>query len=147
MSRANGFRFRCTLCGNCCTGPQGYVWISPRDERDLAGHLALPRAEFRRRYLRWVHGRLCLVDQPNGDCVFLTAGRRCSVQARKPRQCLTYPFWRRITETPRAWEDESQCCPGIGTGPAYAPEEIDVIQDPHTPREILCRMLSKAAGP
>jgi Fe-S-cluster containining protein len=141
---ADGLRFACTRCGNCCTGPGGYVWLTERDEEGLAAHLGLTRDEFRRRYARLVGTRLSLVDKPNGDCVFLTAERGCGVQAAKPRQCVTYPFWPRITATRDAWAAEGERCPGIGKGPRYRPEEIDAVEDGETPREVVCRIFARA---
>ena len=30
---AEGLKFTCSQCGNCCTGGPGYVWISKGDRR------------------------------------------------------------------------------------------------------------------
>ena len=27
----DGLQFSCTGCGNCCTGPAGYVWVSEEE--------------------------------------------------------------------------------------------------------------------
>ena len=107
MSRwyAQGLRFRCTQCSHCCTGPQGHVWLSPEDQRRVASHLGLAVEVFLKRYARLVGRLLCLVDKPNGDCIFLTEDKRCSIHAVKPRQCLAFPFWPRLTETPASWEE------------------------------------------
>ena len=93
MTADDGLRFGCTMCGSCCTGASGYVYVSPRDETGIAVHLDLTPAAFRKRYLRLVGQLLCLVDKPNGDCIFLTDERLCSIQAVKPRGCVTFPFW------------------------------------------------------
>jgi Fe-S-cluster containining protein len=140
---ADGLRFECTRCGNCCTGSPGYVWLSERDEQALAGFLALSPAEFRKRYTRLVHGKLSLVEKPGhaNDCVFLTDDRRCAVNDVKPRQCLTYPFWPRILAGPASWEEAGQSCPGIGGGPLYKPETIRAITKPSTPRELVWKLM------
>ena len=101
---------------------------------------------FRKRYTRLVNDRLCLVDQPNGDCVFLTEERSCAVQPVKPRQCLTYPFWPRLTATAESWREVGQTCPGVGSGPRYTRGEIEAIQDRENPREVLCRILGSKHG-
>ncbi len=137
----DGLSFACTQCGNCCTGSPGYVWVSPEEIRDLAALLALDEERFRRRYVRLVHGVPSLVEKSSGECVFLTEQRRCAVHARKPRQCLTFPFWPRLLASAARWRETAERCPGIGTGPAYSRAEIDRIQDRATPRETLCRML------
>ncbi|MHC4547250.1 MAG: YkgJ family cysteine cluster protein [Planctomycetota bacterium] len=138
---ADGLGFQCTQCGHCCTGPQGYVWVSPRDQEAIAGHLGLTREEFRRRYLRLVGHLFSLVDKPNGDCIFLDENRRCSIHPVKPRQCLTFPFWPRLTASPESWRDVTEVCPGAGAGPRYDPGEIRTIQDRETPREVICRIV------
>ena len=33
---AEGLKFTCTQCGNCCTGGPGFVWISREEIRRLA---------------------------------------------------------------------------------------------------------------
>jgi len=148
MSRwfADGLRFSCTQCGNCCTGPQGYVWLSPKDQEAIAGHLGLDLARFRKRYTRLVGRLLSLVDQPNGDCIFLTPDRRCSIQSVKPRQCLTFPFWPRITATRQSWREMAESCPGMGNGALYKAEEVEAILDRETPRELICRLTNRPRG-
>lgn len=139
----NGLRFRCTQCSRCCTGPQGYVWLSPSDQESIARHLGLAVGVFLKRYVRLVGKLLCLVDKPNGDCIFLTEDKRCAIHPVKPRQCLTFPFWPRLVESPAAWQEVGESCPGAGTGPLYTKEEIDRALDRDTPREELWDLLSK----
>ncbi len=139
----DGLRFRCTQCSHCCTGPQGHVWLSPEDQQRVAGHLGLEVAAFLKRYVRLVGRLLCLVDKPNGDCIFLSEDKRCSIHAVKPRQCLTFPFWPRLTETPAAFEEVAQACPGVGKGPLFSAEEIGKALDRDTPRDELWKLLSK----
>jgi len=145
MSRwyADGLRFRCTQCARCCTGPQGYVWLSPRDQEAIAKYLGLSTEAFLRRYARLVGRLLSLVDRPNGDCIFLTEDKRCAIQPVKPRQCLTFPFWPRLLETRGSWQEVAESCPGVNSGPLYEPEEIDALQDRETPREVLWKLTSR----
>jgi len=140
---ADGLRFECTRCGSCCTGAQGYVWVSPRDQAAIATHLGLELEVFQKRYLQRIAHLLALVDKPNGDCIFLAEDRRCSIQAVKPRQCLTFPFWPRLTESRESLEETAQRVPGIGGGRRYRADEIRTIQDRETPREVICRILTK----
>ncbi|MCH7752933.1 MAG: YkgJ family cysteine cluster protein, partial [Planctomycetes bacterium] len=35
----DGLRFKCTGCGNCCTGSPGYVWVNQAEINALAAHL------------------------------------------------------------------------------------------------------------
>ena len=43
---ADGLRFACTRCGNCCTGPPGAVWINEAEARQLARRLELTLDQF-----------------------------------------------------------------------------------------------------
>jgi Fe-S-cluster containining protein len=138
-----GLRFRCTQCAHCCTGPQGYVWLSPKDQESIASHLGLALEVFRKRYVRLVGQLFCLVDKPGGDCIFLTEDKRCAIHAAKPRQCLTFPFWPRLVESPGSWAEVEEACPGVGTGPLYHPKEIERALDRDTPKEELWKLLSK----
>lgn len=139
-----GLRFRCTQCSRCCTGPQGYVWLSPKDQASIAAHLGLALDAFLKRYVRLVGRLLCLVDKPNGDCIFLTEDKRCAIHGVKPRQCLTFPFWPRIVETAASWDEVKETCPGAGQGPLYTADEIDRALDRDVPKEALWKLLSKS---
>ena len=43
---AEGLKFQCTGCGDCCTGAPGYVWVNQAEIDALAAvsytHLTLP---------------------------------------------------------------------------------------------------------
>jgi Fe-S-cluster containining protein len=138
-----GLRFRCTQCSHCCTGPQGYVWLSPKDQESIARHLGLEVGAFLKRYVRLVGRLFSLVDKPNGDCIFLTEDKRCAIHAVKPRQCLTFPFWPRLVESEASWEEITEACPGAGKGPLYTKEEIERALDRDTPREELWKLMTK----
>jgi len=139
----DGLRFECTRCGNCCTGTPGYVWLSPREQAELAAALDLSLAQFLARHTRLVHGMVSLRERPNGDCVLLTEDRRCSVQDAKPRQCLAFPFWPRLLSSSEEWERAGLRCPGIGQGPRYRPEEIEAIAERGTPRDVVERIFAR----
>lgn len=117
---AEGLRFTCTQCGNCCSGPPGYVWINDEELRALAAHFGLTPIEFEQRHTRRAHGRRSLLEQSNGDCEFLRRDpdgkRRCSVYLTRPLQCRTWPFWRSNVDSPRAWERAARACPGMNQG-------------------------------
>jgi len=144
---ADGLRFGCTQCGECCTGAPGYVWVSPRDEAAIARHLGIEREEFRRRYTRLVGAVASLVEKPNGDCVFLSEDRRCTIQPVKPRQCLTYPFWPRLLASRETWQEEARKCPGMNQGPLFRAGDVDRLADRETPREDVCRIFRSARAP
>lgn len=139
---ADGLRFSCTQCGNCCTGPPGYVWISEVEVARLAEFLKLTEAQVIRRYCHTINGRLSLTEQRNHrgeyDCVFLkeepspggkksrTPGRRtCTIYPVRPLQCRTWPFWDGLLQDRDAWEASKRKCPGMDQGKLHVRAEIE----------------------
>ena len=120
----DGLRFTCTRCGNCCTGAPGYVWVTPAELEALAAHLGEPVETVRAVYTWEEQGRRSLREKANGDCVFYEHGAGCTVYAARPTQCRTWPFWESTTETPAAWKQTRQTCPGAGHGDLIPAEEI-----------------------
>jgi uncharacterized protein len=134
---ADGLKFTCTQCGNCCTGAPGVVWISDVEVRRLAEFLRLTVEETLIKYCRMVDGRWSLneVLSPAGehDCVFLRsdgAGKRtCGVYGARPLQCRTWPFWAGNLGDAAAWERAGRRCPGMGMGREYSVGEIEALRD------------------
>lgn len=131
-----GLRFTCTQCGNCCTGPPGYVWFDEHEVRAMADYLKVSEAEFRREYAHEVYGRWSLNERRSGhgyDCVFLKreeGGKAlCSIYPVRPQQCRTWPFWKENLKSERVWEAVKQVCPGMGKGKIYPVEKIRIIRD------------------
>ena len=122
---ADGLRFECSRCGDCCRGP-GYVWVSAGESDRLAEHLDLTSDRFARRFLRTVSGRLALIDNPAGDCVFWDNG--CTVYAARPTQCRTFPFWSQNLAHPGSWDRTVRACPGAGEGRLYNRDEIERLR-------------------
>jgi len=118
---APGLTFECTQCGNCCSGPSGYVWFTDEEAQRIAEYLELSEAEFRERFTRQVRGRQTLdeVKRARGqyDCVFLRRDGEgkalCSIYPVRPTQCRTWPFWPENIESPEAWEQAARTCPGM----------------------------------
>ncbi len=122
---AEGLKFKCSQCGDCCTGAPGYVWVNKEEIRALAATQAMDVAEFEQKYVRRVGIRLSLIEYPNGDCVFFdTQTRRCTVYEARPRQCRTWPFWESNVRTPETWQQTCEVCPGSGQGTLYPLEKI-----------------------
>ncbi len=123
---ADGLKFKCTQCGNCCTGAPGFVWVKKSEIATLAALLDLDVTAFEREYVRNVGIRKSLREFPNGDCVFFDGqSRRCTVYQARPRQCVTWPFWASNLRSPEAWEETCAACPGSGTGRVYNLDEIE----------------------
>ncbi len=135
----DGISFSCTQCGNCCTGPSGYVWFDDEEAAAMADFFGLDVHTFLRRYAAKALGRWTLGEMRNGkdyDCVFLKTaedGRRtCGIYPVRPTQCRTWPFWPSNMKNRRAWESSATTCPGMRRpeerGENFVPiEQIRVI--------------------
>lgn len=121
---AEGLRFRCTRCGDCCTGAPGYVWVNDEEIRAIAAFLKEPRDQVVGLYTRQGPRGRSLRERSNGDCVFFEAGQGCTIYSVRPRQCRTWPFWSSNVATPEAWQKTCQVCPGSGQGELISAEEI-----------------------
>jgi uncharacterized protein len=122
----DGLRFKCTGCGDCCTGGPGYVWVNNEEITAIAAVLGLDVETFEDRYVTKIGVRKSLAELPGSyDCVFFdNKTRKCRVYAVRPRQCRTWPFWDSNIRTPEAWAETCRTCPGSGTGKLYQLDEI-----------------------
>ncbi len=123
----DGLRFKCTQCGNCCTGAPGYVWVNQAEIEGIAAEVGEPDVDaFEDMYVRKIGIRRSLVEFPNGDCVFFDSEtRKCTVYNARPRQCRTWPFWDSNVKSPEAWAETCEVCPGSGKGKLYQIEHIE----------------------
>lgn len=132
-----GLRFECTMCGNCCTGPPGYVLLSDEEAGALAQRLGLDDDEFLERYTHHTPKGRSLTEHRTSfgyDCVFLdresVPGKAvCGVYEDRPSQCRTWPFWKSNLVSEDAWRAAARTCPGIGRGRLYSPEHIRITRD------------------
>lgn len=126
---AAGLRFACTQCGNCCSGPPGYVWVDGDEIDRIAAFLGLPAEQVNRRYIRRVTRGRSLLEKPGGDCIFLErrpgGTTACLIHGARPTQCRTWPFWPSNLESPASWSSAARGCPGIGRGEV---QPLPVIQ-------------------
>ena len=123
----SGLRFKCTQCGNCCTGAPGFVWVNKAEIEALAGEVGEGEVlDFEDMYVRKVGIRKSLREFPNGDCVFFdNEARNCSVYHARPRQCRSWPFWDSNLRSPEDWQQTGELCPGCDSGELYQLEEIE----------------------
>jgi Fe-S-cluster containining protein len=136
---ADGLRFECTSCGNCCTGPPGWVWFTPEEGKAMAKKLGIDEPTFYERYARKVRRRYSLEERKTEhgfDCIFLdrttVPGKAlCGVYDARPAQCRTWPFWPENIKTPRRWAAAKKHtpCPGMDTGPVIPVEQIHIQRD------------------
>ena len=121
----DGLRFKCTQCGNCCSGDPGFVWVTEDELQAIADFRDRSIGETRINHTKLVGGRVTLREFANGDCTFLDAKTRgCSVYPVRPAQCRTWPFWNSNLESPEAWSDARTTCPGMGQGELIQLETI-----------------------
>jgi Fe-S-cluster containining protein len=83
-----------------------------------------PLEEVKQLRARKAKGRYTLREKVNGDCVYLGAGKGCTIYEIRPVQCRTWPFWESTVGTPEDWEETKKVCPGSGHGDLISPEEI-----------------------
>lgn len=109
----DGLRFKCTGCGQCCTGSPGYVWVSEEEVKSLAELLKISEEDFLKKYTRRIGDRISLKEHSKTyDCVFLK-DKKCLVYTDRPKQCRTYPWWPETIKNPSAWLREGIRCEGI----------------------------------
>lgn len=119
-----GLRFRCTQCGDCCTGEPGNVWVNDEDLAAIAAFRDEPLEQVRALYTRKAARGLSLREKLNGECVFWERGRGCLIYPVRPPQCRTWPFWESNLDTPADWQRTCEICPGSGQGELIPVEEI-----------------------
>lgn len=125
---ADGLRFCCSQCGNCCSGAPGHVWVTSEEVDRIAAHLALSPEQFRRQHTRPGGWGRSLLEKPDGDCEFLQhlpdGKTHCLIHSVRPVQCRTWPFWESNLRSTKTWEQTAADCPGISRGELHPPGVI-----------------------
>ena len=122
---ADGLRFRCTQCGDCCTGAEGYVWVNQAEIDAMAARVGMTAEAFEYAHVRRVGVRRSLKERRGGDCVLLDPQtRKCTAYEERPRQCRTWPFWDSNLRSPEAWAEAAEACPGCNKGSLVPLETI-----------------------
>jgi Fe-S-cluster containining protein len=119
-----GLRFRCTRCGNCCTGAPGYVWVNEEEIRQIAQYRGEPVEQVSKLYVRRVPGGLSLREKATGECVMYDRKQGCTIYPTRPRQCRSWPFWESNVATAQDWQRTCDVCPGAGRGDLISSAEI-----------------------
>ena len=122
---ADGLRFRCTQCGDCCSGAEGYVWVNQAEIDAMAARMGMTAADFEAAHVKRVGVRRSLKERAGGDCVLLDEKtRKCMAYEERPRQCKTWPFWDSNLRSPEAWAEAAEACPGCDKGQIVPLESI-----------------------
>jgi Fe-S-cluster containining protein len=132
-----GLSFSCTLCGNCCSGPAGYVIVSDAEVSALAKRLGISERTFIDEYThKTSEGRSLNEKKTKGglDCIFLDRDKIpgkavCGVYEDRPVQCRTWPFWPSVVKSKSTWERAKRTCPGIDTGKKHTLVQIRIARD------------------
>lgn len=97
------------------------------ESEKIAAFLGIGVRDFYRSFCRLLWSgegdRVSLREKSNYDCIFWKENG-CGIYPVRPIQCQTYPFWPHILESPSAWKEEAERCPGIGRGGLFSPDEI-----------------------
>ncbi len=136
-----GLRFTCTQCGNCCSGPPGYVWFTSEEGHAIAKHIGLSYEQFLEKHAVLKGRAWSLRDHETAyghDCTFLVRDDkgqgRCSIYEERPMQCRTWPFWPDNLQSKTSWRQAAARCPGMkagmeGNGQFYPVEQIRIVRD------------------
>lgn len=131
-----GLRFGCTQCGNCCSGPPGYVHLSEDEAGAMAARLGLSIDSFKATYCVQTFMGLSLKEKPSAfgqDCIFLDRetipGRAiCGVYEERPAQCRAWPFWPSLLRSRADWARQKRMCPGLDKGELHSPAKIRLVR-------------------
>jgi hypothetical protein len=122
-----GLRFKCTECGQCCTGSPGSVWVNEEEIEKMAAYLNITCEEFVKKYTRLLYGRLSLREfpRPSYDCIFLK-GKKCQIYPARPKQCRNFPWWPENLSSKESWQEAARRCEGMNhpDGKLFSVEEI-----------------------
>jgi len=130
---ADGLRFKCTQCGNCCSGGPGFVWLTVDDMHRIAQFLHMEFDAFTLEHVRKVADKYSLKEKRNYDCVFLKreGGKAmCGVYPVRPMQCKTN------VRHPDDWAEAAEHCPGMcdADAPRYELDHIEKCRNhPESP--------------
>lgn len=105
----------CAQCmGNCCVGESGYIWVNPKEIKDIADFLCIEVDLFTKDYLKKIKYRYSIKEIQKGDsfeCIFFDRDKKgCSIYPVRPSQCESFPFWDYFKDKISKVEKE---CPGI----------------------------------
>jgi uncharacterized protein len=120
----DGLRFTCTMCGDCCTGEPGFVWVEDDDLSAIATFLDEAFDDVVQQFTKTGYRGRTLREKLNGDCVFYDRQKGCTIYSVRPPQCRTWPFWESNVATLDTWERTCAVCPGSGKGELIPAEEI-----------------------
>ncbi len=124
----SGLRFECVMCGKCCGGEPGSVWVNEQETSLIGCFLNINLHKLRKDFLVRKMGKLSIKEKENFDCIFLNSeNHKCEIYQARPIQCRTFPFWETLLLEKEAWDFYAERCPGMNNGKNYTPDEIKKI--------------------
>lgn len=125
----NGLMFECKRCGNCCSIPDGVVYLTAEDIQRLCNFLMVSEPLFLEKYTTRARNFRVLRDGVGTSCIFFdTLTRSCRVYSARPIQCRTFPFWSSNLKNENFWNSLKATCPGIDNGRIFSFEDIERIR-------------------
>ncbi len=124
---ADGLKFECTGCGDCCKFAEGFVAVSPLEIDQISHYLNISYKQFVEVYTRKHQNIFVLKDKDNA-CIFLE-DNLCKIYPVRPMQCSTYPFWITNLKSQYRWKIVAEQCEGVGEGKLYTYDEINSIRN------------------
>lgn len=132
------------MCGECCSGGEGFVLFNADEAAAIARRLGVPVERFLTEYTHDTEAGRSLreVKTVHGlDCVFLdratVPGKAvCSLYEDRPTQCRTFPFWPEHIQSRRSWQRLGHACEGVNRGSFVPVEAIRLDRDRQRAAEI-----------
>ena len=123
---AAGLRFRCTMCGQCCTGAPGFVWVNEDEIAAIADFLQRPhRPDASPLHTRVVNEAAACARKPTAIVCFTTRAAGCTIYEVRPAPVPHLAVLGIATSRrPHAWQHTCEICPGSGQGDLIPAEEI-----------------------
>jgi len=121
--KSDKIKFNCIGCGNCCCGTTGYIWLTEKEQKDIADYLKLDIKVFLKKYTIKAENKISLKEikkeENNYWCIFLNEKMQCDIYNVRPHQCKAYPFWESIIENDEYLDFVLDDCPGTELNKSY----------------------------
>ena len=117
-----GLCFQCQLCGACCIGEPGFIFVDKNEVVQIAEYLSQQTSCFIDDCFYPFRTGYSIREHADGRCLFYED--RCTIYPVRPTQCKTFPFWFENLRSPKKWRRVTRECPGIDKGPLYSKEQI-----------------------
>ncbi len=138
-------RFKCTLCGRCCSDPNLLITLTHKDilrlyqyynsisnvisnlvliSSPIDAHLVMPTVRIEHRNVIFA-----IKKDDSGRCIFLDQSNRCKIYNFRPLVCRAFPFTFARDGLWLKWglSYKATICEGIGQGPEISDSELETM--------------------